>query len=86
MQILMTASWLFLIADDVFGHSLEADTAATVKAKGSRVTGSVRHPINRSEKPAVPLQAFLFATTPAFHSLCPAIGSGVPIRPEIFPT
>ena len=37
-------SWFFLTADYAFGHSLENDTAAVVKASGGKVLGSVRHP------------------------------------------
>ena len=37
-------SWFFLTADYAFGHSLENDTAAVVKAAGGKVLGSVRHP------------------------------------------
>lgn len=43
------SSWYFLTADYAFGHSLEAETAAVVKANGGTVTGSVRHPINSSD-------------------------------------
>ena len=32
-------SWFFLTADYTFGHQLEADTAAVVKAEGGRVLG-----------------------------------------------
>jgi branched-chain amino acid transport system substrate-binding protein len=50
-------SWFFLTADYAFGHSLEADTAAAVKAKGGRVVGSVRYPINASDHSSFLLQA-----------------------------
>src|SRR5690606_18612909 len=39
-------SWFFLTADYAFGHALEADTAAVVKASGGEVRGAVRHPLN----------------------------------------
>ncbi len=37
-------SWYFLTADYAFGHALEADTSAIVKALGGEVVGSVRYP------------------------------------------
>ena len=42
-------SWFFLTADYAFGHSLENDTAAVVKANGGTVVGSVRHPLSASD-------------------------------------
>ena len=36
--------WYFLTADYAFGHSLEKDASAVVKANGGQVLGSVRHP------------------------------------------
>ncbi|WP_372527247.1 ABC transporter substrate-binding protein [Piscinibacter sp.] len=36
--------WFFLTADYAFGHSLEKDASAVVKANGGEVVGSVRHP------------------------------------------
>jgi len=50
-------SWFFLTADYAFGHALEADTSAVVKAKGGQVLGSVRHPINGSDFSSFLLQA-----------------------------
>jgi branched-chain amino acid transport system substrate-binding protein len=50
-------SWFFLTADYAFGHSLEADTAGAVKAKGGRVIGAVRYPINTSDHSSFLLQA-----------------------------
>lgn len=50
-------SWFFLTADYAFGHSLEADTAAAVKAKGATVVGTVRYPINTADHSAFLLQA-----------------------------
>jgi branched-chain amino acid transport system substrate-binding protein len=50
-------SWFFLTADYAFGHSLEADTAAVVKAKGGQVLGQVRHPLNASDFSSFLLQA-----------------------------
>ena len=37
-------SWYFLTADYAFGHALEADTSAVVKAMGGQVVGSTRYP------------------------------------------
>ncbi len=36
--------WYFLTADYAFGHALEKDASAVVKANGGEVVGSVRHP------------------------------------------
>jgi branched-chain amino acid transport system substrate-binding protein len=37
-------SWFFITADYAFGHALERDTTAQVKASGGRVLGAVRTP------------------------------------------
>lgn len=37
-------SWFFITADYAFGHALERDTMAFVRAAGGRVLGQVRHP------------------------------------------
>ena len=50
-------SWFFLTADYAFGHALEADTSAIVKAKGGTVVGAVRHPLNASDFSSFLLQA-----------------------------
>jgi branched-chain amino acid transport system substrate-binding protein len=50
-------SWFFLTADYAFGHSLENDTTAVVKAKGGTVAGAVRHPLNASDFSSFLLQA-----------------------------
>ena len=50
-------SWFFLTADYAFGHSLENDTSAVVKAKGGTVTGTVRQPLNASDFSSFLLQA-----------------------------
>jgi branched-chain amino acid transport system substrate-binding protein len=50
-------SWYFLTADYAFGHSLEADTIAALKARGGKVVGSVRYPINTSDHSSFMLQA-----------------------------
>jgi len=41
--------WFFLTADYAFGHSLEADASAVVKANGGEVLGTVRHPFPGSD-------------------------------------
>jgi branched-chain amino acid transport system substrate-binding protein len=50
-------SWFFLTADYAFGHALEADTSAVVKALGGKVLGSVRYPINAMDQSSFLLQA-----------------------------
>ena len=50
-------SWFFLTADYAFGHSLENDTSAVVKAKGGTIAGAVRHPLNASDFSSFLLQA-----------------------------
>jgi branched-chain amino acid transport system substrate-binding protein len=42
-------SWYFLTTDLAFGHSLEADTAETVKANGGTVVGAARHPLGATD-------------------------------------
>lgn len=50
-------SWFFLTADYAFGHSLEGDTSAVVKANGGTVVGAVRAPLNASDFSSFLLQA-----------------------------
>lgn len=50
-------SWFFITADYAFGHDLEQNTAAVVKASGGRVLGEVRVPINTSDFSSALLQA-----------------------------
>ena len=50
-------TWFFLTADYAFGHALEADTSAVIKAKGGTVVGAVRHPLNASDFSSFLLQA-----------------------------
>jgi len=50
-------SWFFLTADYAFGHSLEADTTAAIKAAKGKVLGSVRYPIATSDHSSFLLQA-----------------------------
>ena len=39
-------TWFFIAADFAVGAALQADTTAVINAKGGRVLGGVRHPIN----------------------------------------
>ena len=50
-------TWFFITADYAFGHALERDTAAVVKAAGGQVLGAVRHPLNTSDFSSYLLQA-----------------------------
>jgi len=50
-------TWFFLTADYAFGHALEGDTAAVVKASGGEVKGAVRHPLSASDFSSFLLQA-----------------------------
>jgi branched-chain amino acid transport system substrate-binding protein len=50
-------SWFFLTADYAFGYALEKDTSDIVKAKGGKVVGSVRIPLNSSDFSSFLLQA-----------------------------
>jgi branched-chain amino acid transport system substrate-binding protein len=50
-------SWFFITVDYTFGHSLEADAGAAVKAAGGKVLGSVRHPLNTADFSSYLLQA-----------------------------
>ncbi len=50
-------SWFFITADYAFGHQLEADTTAVVKAEGGQVLGSVSHPLSSSDFSSYLLQA-----------------------------
>jgi branched-chain amino acid transport system substrate-binding protein len=50
-------SWFFVTVDYTFGHSLEADATAAVKAAGGKVLGSVRHPLNTADFSSYLLQA-----------------------------
>jgi branched-chain amino acid transport system substrate-binding protein len=50
-------SWFFLTADYAFGYALEKDTSEIVKAKGGKVLGSVRVPLNSSDFSSFLLQA-----------------------------
>ena len=50
-------SWFFMTADYAFGYALEKDTGDFVKAKGGKVLGSVRIPLNSSDFSSFLLQA-----------------------------
>ena len=50
-------SWYFLTADYAFGHALEGDTAAVVKANNGTVVGTVRYPIDTPDHSSFLLQA-----------------------------
>ncbi|HET7492916.1 MAG TPA: ABC transporter substrate-binding protein [Bradyrhizobium sp.] len=50
-------TWFFITVDYAFGHSLEADATAAVKAAGGKVLGSVRHPLNTADFSSYLLQA-----------------------------
>ncbi len=49
--------WFFLTADYAFGHSLEKDASAVVKANGGEVVGAVRHPFPGSDLSSFLLKA-----------------------------
>ena len=50
-------TWFFLTADYAFGHALENDTAAVVKASGGKVLGSDNVPLNTADFSSFLLQA-----------------------------
>ncbi len=50
-------TWFFLTADYAFGHSLEENTAAFVKADGGKIIGQVLHPLATSDFSSYLLQA-----------------------------
>jgi branched-chain amino acid transport system substrate-binding protein len=50
-------TWFFLTADYAFGYALEKDTTEIVNAKGGKVLGSVRVPLNSSDFSSFLLQA-----------------------------
>ncbi|MEH3144091.1 MAG: ABC transporter substrate-binding protein [Methylobacterium frigidaeris] len=51
------SSWFFLTADYTFGHELERDASAVVKANGGTVAGGVRAPLNTADFSSFLLQA-----------------------------
>jgi branched-chain amino acid transport system substrate-binding protein len=50
-------SWFFITADYAFGHALERDTTAVIKANGGKVLGSVNVPLNNVDFSSFLLQA-----------------------------
>jgi branched-chain amino acid transport system substrate-binding protein len=50
-------TWFFITADYAFGHALERDTAAVVKANGGQVLGAVAHPLSNQDFSSFLLQA-----------------------------
>jgi branched-chain amino acid transport system substrate-binding protein len=50
-------SWFFVTADYAFGHSLEKDASAVVKANGGKILGASRHPLNAADFSSFLLQA-----------------------------
>ena len=50
-------TWFFVTADYAFGHALESDAMAVVKAENGKILGSVRHPTNASDFSSFILQA-----------------------------
>jgi branched-chain amino acid transport system substrate-binding protein len=50
-------TWFFITADYAFGHALERDTSAVVKANGGKVLGDVKVPLNNQDFSSFLLQA-----------------------------
>ncbi len=50
-------TWFFLTADYAFGHALERDTSAVVKAAGGKVLGDAKVPLNTQDFSSFLLQA-----------------------------
>jgi branched-chain amino acid transport system substrate-binding protein len=50
-------TWFFITADYAFGHDLESQTSAVVKAAGGKVLGGVRVPLNNADFSSFLLQA-----------------------------
>ena len=50
-------NWFFVTADYAFGHALEADTTEIIEARGGKVLGSVKTPLNASDFSSFMLQA-----------------------------
>ena len=47
-------SWYFITSDYAFGHALERDTMAAVRAAGGKVLGAVRAPLNNADFSSLP--------------------------------
>ena len=69
--------WFFITADYAFGHALERDAAAGVKAAGGTVVGSARHPLNNQDFSSLLLQA----QGSAANVIGLANGTGDTVRP-----
>ena len=50
-------TWFFIAADFAVGAALQGDTTAVINAKGGKVLGGVRHPINSPDFASYLLQA-----------------------------
>jgi branched-chain amino acid transport system substrate-binding protein len=50
-------SWFFITADYAFGHALESDATAVIKAAGGKVLGSANVPLNTADFSSYLLQA-----------------------------
>jgi branched-chain amino acid transport system substrate-binding protein len=50
-------TWYFLTADYAFGHALEADASAVLKARNARVLGSVKYPVETADHSSFLLRA-----------------------------
>lgn len=50
-------SWYFITVDYAYGHAVEAEASAVVKAAGGRVLGTARHPLNTPDFSSFLLQA-----------------------------
>ncbi|MCB4824883.1 ABC transporter substrate-binding protein [Roseicella aerolata] len=50
-------SWYFITSDYAFGHALERDTMAAVRANGGKVLGAVRAPLNNADFSSFLIQA-----------------------------
>ena len=50
-------TWYFITADYAFGHALERDSTAAVRANGGRVVGAVRAPLNTADYSSFLIQA-----------------------------
>ncbi|CAO3428187.1 ABC transporter substrate-binding protein [Azospirillum doebereinerae] len=50
-------TWYFMTVDYTFGHALEKDVSAVLKANAGTVVGAVRHPLNTADFSSFLLQA-----------------------------
>ena len=68
-------SWFFLTADYAFGHALERDTMAVVKAAGGEIKGQVRAPLGASDFSSFLLQAGDYSATTFYLNAVKATGT-----------